>query len=103
LAFANGKLPAVKTQLIQIDKAGRVVLPKPLRDRFNLVPGDKLRLLVEGNAIRFASGICLPALGGAVKARLNPSSGRDFIVVFRKRKLPFSGHALVGGSIQFVA
>ena len=33
-------------------KAGRVVLPKPLRQQFNLVPGDKLRLSVEGNSFR---------------------------------------------------
>jgi AbrB family looped-hinge helix DNA binding protein len=42
----------MKNGLIQIDRAGRVVLPKPLRERFNLVPGDKLRLSVEGNCFR---------------------------------------------------
>ena len=42
----------MKTEMIQIDKAGRVVLPKPLRDQFNLVPGDKLRLSVEGQSIK---------------------------------------------------
>jgi AbrB family looped-hinge helix DNA binding protein len=42
----------MKTEMIQIDKAGRVVLPKPLREQFNLVPGDKLRLSVEGNAFK---------------------------------------------------
>ncbi len=35
-----------------MDKAGRVVLPKPLREQFNLLPGDKLRLSVEGNGFR---------------------------------------------------
>jgi AbrB family looped-hinge helix DNA binding protein len=42
----------MKTETIQIDKAGRVVLPKPLRDQFNLLPGDRLRLSVEGNGFR---------------------------------------------------
>ena len=42
----------MKNGLLQLDKAGRVVLPKPLRERFNLVPGDKLRLSVEGNCFR---------------------------------------------------
>jgi AbrB family looped-hinge helix DNA binding protein len=42
----------VKTETIQIDKAARVVLPKPLRDQFNLLPGDRLRLSVEGNGFR---------------------------------------------------
>ena len=49
----------MRTQTIQIDKAGRVVLPKPLRDQFNLLPGDKLRLSVEGNGFRLE-----PAEGG---------------------------------------
>lgn len=40
------------SETIQIDKAGRVVLPKPLREHFNLVAGDKLRLSVEGNSIK---------------------------------------------------
>jgi len=42
----------MKNETVQIDKAGRVVLPKPLRDQFNLVAGDKLRLSVEGNSFR---------------------------------------------------
>ena len=37
---------------IQIDKAGRVVLPKPLRKRFNLGPGDKLRLSADETCIK---------------------------------------------------
>ena len=35
-----------------MDKAGRIVLPKPLREQFNLAGGDKLRLYVEGNSFR---------------------------------------------------
>ena len=42
----------MKNETIQMDKAGRVVLPKPLREQFNLLPGDKLRLSVEGNGFR---------------------------------------------------
>lgn len=42
----------MKNETIQMDKAGRVVLPKPLRRQFNLVAGDKLRLSVEGNSIK---------------------------------------------------
>jgi AbrB family looped-hinge helix DNA binding protein len=38
--------------MIQIDKAGRVALPKPLREYFKLEAGDKLRLSVEGNRIK---------------------------------------------------
>ena len=42
----------MKTETIQIDKAGRVVLPKPLREQFNLVAGDKLRVSVEGTGFK---------------------------------------------------
>jgi AbrB family looped-hinge helix DNA binding protein len=44
----------MKNETIHIDKAGRVVIPKPLRDQFNLLPGDKLRLSVEGDGFRLA-------------------------------------------------
>jgi AbrB family looped-hinge helix DNA binding protein len=42
----------MNAELTQIDKAGRLVLPKQVRDHLNLVPGDKLRVSVEGTAIR---------------------------------------------------
>lgn len=42
----------MKSETIQIDKAGRIVLPKPVREQFNLVAGDKLRVSVEQAAIR---------------------------------------------------
>jgi AbrB family looped-hinge helix DNA binding protein len=38
-------------ETISIDKAGRVVLPKALRDRFRLREGDSLSLEVKGDAI----------------------------------------------------
>ena|SRR5688500_8724069 len=48
----NAIMTGMKTETIQIDKSGRIVLPKPLREQFNLVPGDQLQLSVEGNSIR---------------------------------------------------
>lgn len=36
---------------LTLDKAGRVVLPKPLRDRLQLAPGDTLHLESEGERI----------------------------------------------------
>lgn len=36
---------------LTIDKAGRIVLPKPIRDHLRLGPGDELRLEAEGNQI----------------------------------------------------
>ena len=37
--------------VVQIDQAGRVVLPKRLRERFRLQGGDSLTLEVKGDAI----------------------------------------------------
>ncbi len=34
---------------VEIDKAGRIVVPKKLRDAMHLVPGTKLRLARSGN------------------------------------------------------
>jgi AbrB family looped-hinge helix DNA binding protein len=39
------------TTKLTLDKAGRVVLPKPLRDRLQLAPGDALHLESEGERI----------------------------------------------------
>ena len=36
---------------VTIDKAGRVVIPKPLRDELGLEPGDTLELKPEGQRI----------------------------------------------------
>ena len=39
------------TTKITLDKAGRVVLPKPLREQMHLTPGDTLQLESEGERI----------------------------------------------------
>ena len=36
---------------IEIDKAGRVVVPKQIRDTLHLTPGTKLNIRIEGNEI----------------------------------------------------
>jgi AbrB family looped-hinge helix DNA binding protein len=38
-------------RIITIDGAGRLVLPKDVRDRFHLHGGSKLRLVDEGNRV----------------------------------------------------
>ena len=37
---------------LMLDKMSRVVVPKPLRDRFGLKPGDELEVRVEADGIR---------------------------------------------------
>jgi AbrB family looped-hinge helix DNA binding protein len=39
------------TTKLTLDKAGRVVLPKPIRDQMQLAPGDALHLEAEGERI----------------------------------------------------
>jgi AbrB family looped-hinge helix DNA binding protein len=48
------------TAKLTIDKAGRVVLPKPLRDELQLSPGDALELESSGEEITLR-----PSRGGA--------------------------------------
>ena len=36
---------------LTVDKAGRIVLPKPLRDELRLEPGDELEIESSGQAI----------------------------------------------------
>ena len=48
----NGMINGMKKEMLHIDKAGRVVLPKPLRERFNLLPGDKLSVSIENQTIK---------------------------------------------------
>jgi AbrB family looped-hinge helix DNA binding protein len=50
MAFINGKMPFVDA-IAEIDKAGRLVVPKKLRDALHLVPGTRLTLIQKGNAI----------------------------------------------------
>jgi AbrB family looped-hinge helix DNA binding protein len=42
---------ALMASKISIDKAGRVVLPKPLRDKLRLEPGDDLLVEADGDQI----------------------------------------------------
>jgi AbrB family looped-hinge helix DNA binding protein len=55
-----GIVKAMKERTVQIDQAGRVVLPKPLRDRFRLRGGDTLAIEVRGDAIELRP---TPAMG----------------------------------------
>lgn len=47
---------------ITIDQAGRLVIPKSIRDRFNLVPGSKLEVDASGDEIRLWVAGMTPSL-----------------------------------------
>lgn len=54
MPFANGKYHAkmaTMTGKLTLDKAGRIVLPKPLRDELRLEPGDALEIESTGEEI----------------------------------------------------
>jgi AbrB family looped-hinge helix DNA binding protein len=48
--FAHGRMPFMATR-ISIDKAGRVVLPKALREQMHVDAGDDLLVEAEGDRI----------------------------------------------------
>ena len=50
---------------LTIDKAGRVLLPKPLREALHLAPGDTLELQSSGDAIVLRP--VRPAMPGALE------------------------------------
>lgn len=41
----------IMTRMVTVDKAGRIVLPKPLRDELRLEPGDTLELDSAGDTV----------------------------------------------------
>lgn len=47
---------------VTIDKAGRIVLPKALRDHLRLNPGDTLELAVEGEQVKLSPRRTTPPL-----------------------------------------
>ncbi len=47
---------------LTLDKMSRMVVPKPLRDRFALKPGDELEVTVEADGIRLRPVVPLTPL-----------------------------------------
>ena len=77
---------------VQIDHAGRLVLPKRLRERFRLRGGDALAIEVRGDAIEFrpvsGSGTLKRVNGVLVFSGGTPLEGaRDFVAEARDERL----------------
>ena len=82
----------MKETTVQIDQAGRVVLPKPLRDRFRLRRGDTLSIEVRGDAIELrptqAVGELKRVNGVLVFTGAAPlESGQDLVTESREERI----------------
>lgn len=91
MAWRSGILKTM-SETIQIDQAGRLVLPKRLRERFRLEGGDTLSVEVKGDAIELrptkapvtlkrVNGVLVLTGAGALPA------GRDFVAEARDERL----------------
>jgi AbrB family looped-hinge helix DNA binding protein len=82
----------MKEMTVQIDQAGRVVLPKRLRERFRLRGGDTLAIEVRGDAIELrptrAAGELKCVNGVLVFTGAAPlERGRDFVADSREERM----------------
>ena len=82
----------MKEATVQIDQAGRMVLPKPLRDRLHLKTGDKLAFEVKGDAIELrpsrATGQLKRVNGVLVFTGPAPlANGEDLVVESRDERI----------------
>jgi AbrB family looped-hinge helix DNA binding protein len=84
----NGIVLAMKAT---IDKAGRLVIPRPLRDRIGLAGGGEVELELDGAAIRIqpVSGSGLREVGGLL---LIPSSGTQLTTAAVRELLDADRH-----------
>ena len=48
--------------IVEIDKAGRIVVPKKMRDALHLVPGTRLRIEQSGDRLIFEPAVSEPQL-----------------------------------------
>ena len=77
---------------VQMDPAGRVVLPKKVRERFRLQGGDTLTLEVKGDAIQLRpqqSKARLERVNGVLVlvSEISLPEGRDLVCQSREERL----------------
>ncbi len=60
---------------VTLDQAGRVVIPKTLRDELRLSPGDTLDVSVKGDEVTYGRGAARePCKGNAASGCFAPAS-----------------------------
>ena len=69
------------TMTITIDRAGRIVVPKSLRERFNLVAGTELEIEASGEYLRLRKAGAEPALTRKKGILVHHGDGRENVDV----------------------
>ncbi len=85
-----------------IDRAGRLVIPRPLRDRIGLADGGEVEVELDGAAIRIGladGGEVEVELDGAA-IRIEPVSGGGFREEGGLLVIPASGTPLTGANVR---
>lgn len=77
---------------VQMDSAGRVVLPKKVRDRFGLQGGDTLALEIKGDTIELRSqgtGAHLERVNGVLVlvSGVSLREGKDLVAESREERI----------------
>ena len=98
--MANGMFNAMNLN-VQMDSAGRVVLPKKVRERFRLRAGDTLALQMKGDAIELRpqkNGTRLERVNGVLVLVSEASlpEGRDFVAESRDERVDEIARTAIG-------
>jgi AbrB family looped-hinge helix DNA binding protein len=80
------------TAIVEIDKAGRIVVPKKFRDALHLTPGTQLKIERSGDTLIFEADIA--------KARLVIENGVPLIFAAEHLDAPQLTNELVIGLIE---
>ena len=77
---------------LQMDQAGRLVLPKKIRERFRLQGGDSLALEIKGDAIQLRpqkSGVRLERINRVLVlvSEISCSENRDLVAESRDERI----------------
>ena len=67
----------MKDMMVPIDRAGRIVLPKDLRDELAIKPGDTLKISVNGSSVTLTPSKEESGLVRKGKALVFSSSGEE--------------------------
>ena len=90
--MVNGNIDGMKEATVQIDQAGRLVLPKRVRESLRIKTGDTLAVGVKGDAIELRPtkpGIRLERVNGVLvlTGEIPLPAGRDLVAEAREERL----------------